>query len=346
MENKVHDFYIDLDWNLVALISEIDRFDSNWTAIQRREGQSLKHLKSVATVRSVGASTRIEGSKMSDEEVDVFLKSIDITKLKDRDSQEVAGYFDTLNIISASFKEIDITESSIKSLHNSLMKYSQKDEWHKGNYKQHSNVVEAIDLDGTRQVVFQPAEAGLATENAMRTLCEWHRNDAETHILVKCAAFTYEFLSIHPFQDGNGRMSRLLSTLLLLKGGYEWIRYVSFEHEIETRKIDYYQALRSCQAKRPNENITEWIWFFFTSLRNIQGRLMGELDRSGLDAYLAPREKSIIAIISNYPGIRSGEIGNRLAIPLPTVKRILADLVTKGIIERQGKGRGTHYAVK
>jgi Fic family protein len=154
MENKVFNFNLNVDWQLINLISVIDRFDSQWTAIERREGQSLKQLKSIATVRSVGASNRIEGNRMTNEEIDVLLKNIDITKLTDRDSQEVVGYFDVLDLISESYENISITENNIKSLHNSLMKYSEKDEWHKGDYKQHSNAVEATFVDGTRQAIF------------------------------------------------------------------------------------------------------------------------------------------------------------------------------------------------
>ena len=128
MENVVNNLKIDLDWNLISIISQIDRFDASWTVIEKKEGQSLKQLKSIATVRSVGASTRIEGSKMSDADVNVLLQAIDITKLEDRDSQEVVGYFNTSDIISESFLDIEITESSIKNLHNILMKFSKKDE--------------------------------------------------------------------------------------------------------------------------------------------------------------------------------------------------------------------------
>ncbi len=149
MENIVYIFSIKLDWELIKLISQIDRFDASWTTIEKKEGQSLKQLKSIATVRSVGASTRIEGSKMSDEEVEALLKQIDITKLTDRDSQEVVGYFDSMDIISESYADIDITENSLKNLHNILMKYSKKDVWHKGEYKQNGNTVEATYPDGT-----------------------------------------------------------------------------------------------------------------------------------------------------------------------------------------------------
>ncbi len=346
MNNGVYNFKLKIDWKLINLISEIDRFDANWTAIERREGQSLKELKNIATVRSVGASNRIEGNRMSDEEVDVLLQQIDITKLTDRDSQEVVGYFEVLDLISESYENISVTESHIKSLHNNLMKYSTKDEWHKGNYKLHSNAVEASLPDGTRQIIFQTTEAGFATEDAIRALLNWYNSETEVHPLIKVASFVYDFLSVHPFQDGNGRLSRLISTLLLLKNGYKWIQYVSFEHEIENRKNEYYQVLRSCQAQRPNEDITVWIQFFLNCLANIQSQLLTKLQKSGMETQLSPKEKSIYSIIQNRPNIQSGEIAKKLAIPAPTVKRILSELLNKGLIEKQGNGRNVSYTIK
>ena len=346
MENSVYNFSINIDWKLINIISTIDRFDASWSSIERKEGQSLKELKSIATVRSVGASTRIEGSKLSDEEVDVLLKEIDITKLQERDVQEVVGYFETLDQISESYNDIEITENNIKNLHNILMKYSQKDKWHKGNYKQHSNAVEANLPDGSKQIVFQTTDAGFATEDTMRNLITWYKNDTTTHTLVKCALFTYEFLSIHPFQDGNGRLSRLISSLLLLKNGYTWIQYVSFEHEIENRKPEYYRVLRSCQSLRPNENVSDWANFFFDSLKKIQQQLMTKLDISGVEMQLSPREKSILTLISSRPGCKSGDIATKLNIPNSTTKRILSDLVEKNLIEKFGVGPGTNYSLK
>ncbi|HRH99516.1 MAG TPA: Fic family protein [Saprospiraceae bacterium] len=346
MVNKVYNFKLVLDWELINLISEIDRFDAKWTSIERREGMSLKELKSIATIRSVGASNRIEGNKMSNEEVDVLLQKIDITKLVDRDAQEVVGYFEVLDLISQSFENISLTESQIKNLHNSLMKYSLKDQWHKGNYKQHSNAVEASFSNGTRQIIFRTTEAGFATEDAMRKLYNWYNSEAEVHTLVRVAAFVYDFLSIHPFQDGNGRLSRLISTFLLLKNGYNWIQYVSFEHEIECRKNEYYQVLRTCQAQRPEENITIWINFFLACLSNIQTQLLQKLEIIGLETQLSHKEKSIYTIIQNRPNIQSGEIAKKLGIPSPTVKRILSDLIKKNLIEKQGNGRNVSYIIK
>jgi Fic family protein len=306
----------------------------------------LKQLKTIATIRSVGASNRIEGNRMTDEEIDVLLKNIDITKLTDRDSQEVVGYFDTLDLIAENYESIAVTESNIRSLHNTLMKYSAKDEWHKGSYKAHNNTVEATFGDGSRQIIFRTTEAGFATEDAVRRLVEWYNTEVEVHNLVKTAAFVYEFLSIHPFQDGNGRLSRLLSTLLLLKNGYKWIQYISFEHEIESRKTEYYRALRACQAQRPNEDITIWIQFFFSSLSNIQSQLMLKLKQNRAETQLSPREKSILTLIQNYPGIKSGEISEKLAIPNSTVKRVLLELKSKDLLEQHGKGRNVTYLAK
>ena len=344
--SKVHTFELTIDWKLISDISIIDRFDASWSSIEKKEGQSLKQLKSIATVRSVGASTRIEGSKMSDIEVEVLLHNFDIYKLEDRDSQEVAGYFEVLDLISESANSIAISENSLKNLHNQLLKYSTKDQWHKGDYKQHDNSVQASFSDGTAQIIFKTTPPGIETEDAMNALIKWYNEDFATHPLVKCAVFTYEFVSIHPFQDGNGRLSRLISTLLLLKNGYNWIQYVSFEHEIEHSKNEYYLELRKCQAQRPEENITTWVFFFLNALKNIQSQLMHKLESTGIEAKLSPREKSILAFLSDHPGSKSGFVASRLNIPNPTVKRILKNLVTKNLIEVFGTGPGTNYSVK
>lgn len=346
MENSVYTFRINLNWQLISLISQIDRFDASWTSIERREKKSLKQLKSIATVRSVGASTRIEGSKLTDEEVDVLLRDIDITKLEDRDSQEVVGYFEALDIISESHNNIQTSVGDIKNLHNILMKYSTKDEWHKGDYKRHGNAVEAKYPDGTSQIIFQTTEPGFATETSMNNLIEWYNNEGAIHPLVKCSIFTYEFLSIHPFQDGNGRLSRLLSSLLLLKNGYKWIEYVSFEHEIESRKLEYYKVLRACQAQRPNENISDWVYFFLDALKNIQEQLMQKLQIHKTDEQLLPRDKVVVNFIQNHPGCKSGDIAKGLGISRAIIIRLLSVLIEKNIVEKHGSGSGTQYTLQ
>jgi Fic family protein len=347
MQSLIYTFSFSPNWmQLTKEISQIDRFDASWTTIEKREGQTLKQLKSIATVRSVGSSTRIEGSRMTDDEVEILIKNLSISKLEERDQQEVAGYFETLELIAGSFKDIEITENNLKHLHNVLLKYSEKDAWHRGNYKQHSNMVEAKNGDGTREVIFHTTEPGFATADAMRNLVEWYTTDMQTHTLIKAAVFVYDFLSIHPFQDGNGRLSRLLGTLLLLKSGYSWIQYVSFEHEIESRKAEYYRILMQCQRQRPGEEINAWVLFFLDCLKNIQQQLLAKLEVHARSDNLSHREKKIYSFIGNHPGSQSGDIAKKLDIPLPSVKRILSELVKSKLLAINGAGAGTSYTIE
>jgi len=346
MKEYIYTFKLVPDWKLINELSQIDKFGGSWSSIEKREGKSLKQLKSIATVRSVGASTRIEGSKLTDDEVEILLKNIEVSKLEERDRQEVIGYFEVLDTISEAYKDIDITESSIKHLHNILMRHSKKDEWHKGNYKSQSNVVEATNQDGSKHIVFQTTAPGLATEEAMRKLIDWYNSDKETHTMVRSAIFIYDFLSIHPFQDGNGRLSRLLATLLLLRHGYSWIQYVSFEHEIESRKTEYYKVLMQCQSERPGEDLYTWVHFFLDCLNNIQNQLINKLGIQNSSAQMAPRERMVYTFIENHPGSKSGEISKKLDIPLPTVKRILTEMVEKKLLFKHGVSAGTNYTIE
>lgn len=346
VKKVIHTVKLTPDWKLINSLSEIDKFGGSWSSIEKREGQSLKQLRSIATVRSVGASTRIEGSKMTDEEVKVLLDNLKFSKLEERDQQEVAGYFEALDTIAESYRDIEISENTIKGLHNILMRHSQKDAWHKGNYKQLSNMVEATHLDGSKYTIFRTAEPGFETEDAMRKLMDWYHSDKEAHSIVRSAIFVYDFLSIHPFQDGNGRLSRLLGTLLLLKHGYTWIQYVSFEHEIEAKKADYYKVLMECQRQRPGEDVYPWTIFFLNCLGNIQTHLMNKLEVKASLSQMTPREKKIYDFVENHPGSQSGEISEKLNIPLPTVKRVLSDMVTQKFLQKHGIGAGTNYTVE
>jgi Fic family protein len=340
---KIHTLILDLDMKLMTELSKIDRFDASWATIEKREGHSLKQLKSIATVRSVGASTRIEGSKMTNDEVAVLIEKLSISKLEERDQQEVMGYFEALDTISENHESIGISESQIKTLHKILMLHGEKDSWHRGNYKQVSNAVEANLVDGTKQIIFRTTEPGMATQDAMMQLFDWYHSDNETIPLIKTALFVYEFLSIHPFQDGNGRLSRLLGSLLLLKNGYSWIQYVSFEHEIESRKSEYYKVLMQTQQNRPGENVTAWLTFFISCLINIQEQLLTKLEESRTEQNVSQREKRIIFFIQNHPGCGSGEIAKKLDMALPTVKKSLQELIANGILTREGQGKATVY---
>ncbi|HET6255158.1 MAG TPA: Fic family protein [Puia sp.] len=334
------------DWMaLTNELSLLDRFDASWKAIEKREQKTLSQLKSIATVRSVGASTRIEGSAMTDKEVETLIDHLEIATLTERDQQEVVGYWETLNLIAESYRDIPVAENSIKHLHSTMMKHSSKDAYHRGNYKINSNAVEATEPNGNKTIIFQTTPPGWQTQEAMSQLVNWYAEDTKTNSLIKAAVFVYEFLSIHPFQDGNGRLSRLLGTLLLLKGGYSWIQYVSFEHEIEHRKAEYYKMLMHCQRNRPGEDITSWVMFFLDCLKNIQTQLLTKITEKERRESVGVREQTIYGYVENHPGASSGEIAKNLLIPNPTVKKILADLVGNRNLIVHGAGRGTRYSI-
>lgn len=344
MQENVYNFKVKLDWNHLDQLNRIEKFELIWTNHKGRESSSLNQLKTLATIQSIGSSTRIEGSKLSDNQIRTLIENIDITQIEDRDSQEVVGYFNVLDIITETPKELRITESTIKNLHNVLLKESTKDDWHRGAYKKHSNAVQANFPDGSTQIIFKTTEPGYATDDAMKLLVDWYNEENQVNSIIKTAVFIYEFLSIHPFQDGNGRLSRLLTTLLLLQEGYEWVEYVSFEHEIEKHKKKYYQALRNCQAQRPNEEITEWISFFLRSLNNLISKLTKKLEITKTE--LTAREKNVYIFISNNPESRISRIVESTEIPRATVKRILTKLIEEKMIEKTGKGAGTNYKLK
>jgi Fic family protein len=345
MDTKIYNFSLNLDWPLSNLLSQIAQFNAEWRHIAQQQGQILQQLKHIATIGSVGGSTRIEGAKMTDAQIDTFLKNVDVTQLLDRDQQEVVGYYEALEMIFDAFPNIDISENHVLHLHNLLLKYSHKDSWHKGGYKQQNNSIQAVYPDGSSYIIFQTTPAGYPTEEAMNSLFTWYQKDNDTLALIKIAAFVYEILTIHPFQDGNGRLSRLISTLLLLKSGYNWIQYVSLEHEIEQRKAEYYQVLRHCQALRPQENITLWIFFFLSALQNIQQKLNAKLQAAKPAAELSPKEQEVVALINYTPNLQSSEIAQKLKIPLPTIKKILSSLVKKNILKKHGQGKSTFYSL-
>ncbi len=347
MNDKVHTLHLTTDLSLMNKISTLDRFDVKWSTFEKREGrQVLKELRSVATVESTGASTRIEGARMPDQEVERFIEELDTEKLQERDEQEVLGYYETLETILDSYPDIEISQADIRNLHDILLKHSDRDHWHKGAYKQVSNTVEATSQGGHRSTLFRTSDPGIETREAMENLIAWYHRDHETPSILKTAVFVYDFLSIHPFQDGNGRLSRLLTTLLLMKQGYTWIQYVSFEHEIENRKREYYQVLKTCQRHRPGENIDPWVGFFLSCLENLQAKLEQKVERQKREVNLTPREKAIYHFIDHHPGVQAGVIADKLGFALPTVKRTLSEMVKARILARHGRGKGTHYTTE
>jgi Fic family protein len=343
LSQQVYNFKLDLSLGLMKTLNQIDRFDAGWATLERRQSSSLKHLRTIATVKSVGASTRIEGANMTDAEVEVLLNDLNIHKLEERDQQEVAGYYQLLDRIVDEHKNISVKESDIKTLHKMLLVHSNDEEWHRGNYKQSPNSLEETRPDGTKRTIYKTTAPGIATDEAMRQLLNWWRDEKELIPVIRIAVFIYEFLSIHPFQDGNGRLSRLLTTLLMLKQGYSWIQYVSFEHEIENRKREYYKVLMQTQKNRPGENITAWIEFFTSCLLNIQQKLEEKMKTPEAAENLSKTQQNILHYLELHPGSKTSQIAGKLQVAVPTVKKILMNMLDQNLIARTGAGKSTSY---
>ena len=348
MESKLH-FDFNTQQTVLKRIAAIDAYQSYWKLDQVDELLFLKQMKTAVMLESTGSSTRIEGSTLTNEEIESVLKNIKITQLKTRDEQEVVGYYDVLEIISEQYNEIPISESYIGQLHGILLKHSAKDQRHRGSYKSLSNQVVAASPGGTQRIVFNTTAPHL-TPPAMQELVNWTVNafeKDELHPLLIIAVFVYEFLSIHPFQDGNGRLSRLLTTLLLLKKGYDFVQYISFENLIEERKKDYYRVLMDGQQKRgaQDEIIDKWVVFFLDCLLTLTQRLTEKRKEFlALKAYLNERQKKIVELVKEEPSVQISDLQKLMPeIPRSTLKKDLNILVNRRLLIQVGQGRGVRY---
>lgn len=337
---------------VLKLIADIDEFKGAWSALGRLAPERLEALKHVATIESIGSSTRIEGSKLSDRQVEALLSNIKIGTFASRDEQEVAGYADAMELVFESYEQMPLTENIIKQLHRNLLAHSDKDERHRGGYKVHPNNVEAFDQDGKSiGVVFQTATP-FDTPRLMAELVGWSTDQIEReelHPLLIIAVFVVVFLEIHPFQDGNGRLSRVLTTLLLLKAGYSYVPYSSMESVIEQNKDGYYLALRRTQGTIRTEapDWQPWVMFFLQSLQRQKARLEKKVERERIAIAAMPElSLQIMAFIKDHGRASVSELARVTGGNRNTVKHHLKRLVEDGHLARHGAGRGTWYALR
>jgi Fic family protein len=336
---------------ILQLISYIDGFKGKWNIVENKENRYLKELRKIATIESIGSSTRIEGATLKNKEVEELLNDIKINKLESRDEQEVIGYYEVLELIYDNYAEISLSESYIKQLHQLLLKYSNKDERHSGTYKFLSNKVVANYPTGEQRTIFATTEPAMVAVE-MQELVEWTNKQFEhnnIHQLIVIASFIYDFLSIHPFQDGNGRLSRLLTTLCLLQKDYAFIQYISFENHIEQHKKAYYEALMNGQKNRgtANERIDLWLIFFLESLKTLTEKLDQKYDVfKSKGGYLNDRQKLIKEFIKENQPIKVSDLAKQFSeIGLSTLKKDLQYLRDEQVLTMIGKGKGTIYVL-
>ncbi len=336
---------------MLVLIGEIDEFKGAWQLLGRLSPERLQQLRKVATIESIGSSTRIEGSKLSDHEVERLLLNVETDSFVSRDEQEVAGYAFACEEIFQGFESIAFTENVIKQLHGLLLKFSSKDQRHRGEYKKLPNPIVAFDEAGKSVgVVFETASA-FETHLKMQELIYWTREQIEQktfHPLLIIGIFVVVFLAIHPFQDGNGRLSRVLTTLLLLKSGYLYVPYTSLESIIERSKESYYLALRRTQGGLKSEmpDFGPWLIFFLRSLQKQKIHLEQKVSKEkALMLHLPELSCKIINLVQEHGRLKISEIEKMTGANRNTLKKHLADLTEQGIILRLGRGKATWYAL-
>ena len=347
----IHTDTIRITPEILALIAEIDEFKGAWRALGTLAPERLSALRRVATIESIGSSTRIEGSKLSDRDVERLLSNLEIKSFASRDEQEVAGYAEVMELIFRAWEDIPVTENHIKQLHRDLPAHSDKDAWHRGSYKSSSNSVAAFDEEGRQiGIVFETASP-FDTPRLMFDLVTWFvraREERRLHPLLLIGVFTVVFLAIHPFQDGNGRLSRILTTLLLLQAGYAYVPYSSLESVIEQSKESYYLALRQTQGTIPSEtpDWQPWILFFLRALQQQVKRLSRKIEREKLVLSNLPElSLRIVDHAREHGRVSIGEMVTMTGASRNTLKVHFRQLVGKGHLVQRGGGRSTWYSL-
>ncbi len=332
-------------WSKVA---KIDELNGQWIAGAKLGPQILSRLKRSVLITSAGASTRIEGARLSDEDIEKLMRGIDIQKFAGRDKQEVKSYIELLENVFNSWRSLKFGENTIKHFHGELLKYVKKDEFHRGEYKKNENKVEMIDAVGRSVGVLFDTTPAYLTPKEMQELVEWAREslaEKKYHPLLIVGNFLIEFLQIHPFQDGNGRLSRVLTNLLLLKEGYLYVPYVSHEKLIEDNKPDYYMALRKSQKtfKTDHEDITPWLDFFLAIFLKQSKMAVELLSKESVEKLLSVKQLAVWECLEKADETTTGEIVRKMRVARPTVKQALDKLLRLKKIERIGLGRSARY---
>ncbi len=334
---------------ILSLIAELDEFKGAWKALGTLAPERLSALRRVATIESIGSSTRIEGSKLSDKEVERLLSNIEIRKFETRDEQEVAGYAEVMETVFTSADAIDISENHIKQLHRDLLVHSAKDERHRGEYKTNPNNVSAFDEDGNEIGVIFETASPFDTPGQMRELVEWTKaalDENELHPLLVISIFAVVFLAIHPFQDGNGRLSRVLTTLLLLRSGYAYVPYASLESVIEKTKEAYYLALRQTQGtiRSDEPEWAPWLLYFLHALKQQKERLQKKIERERIMVDSLPAlSLEILELAKEHGRLTITQVVKLTGANRNTIKKHLQALVSANHLTQHGTGKGTWY---
>jgi Fic family protein len=325
--------------NIVGSISELKAREAERKGMYN---EIFERLESIAKVQSIKGSNEIEGIVTSEQRINEIVNQNSAPL--NHNEAEIAGYRDALDLIHSQQNTLDIRQRDILRLHELMLSYAPADG---GQYKANDNVIMEIDASGNRRVRFAPVPAN-ETAEAMEQLVLAYmdaRNNYNINQLLLIPCFVLDFLCIHPFTDGNGRMSRLLSLLLLYKNGFDAGRYISFEEQINRQKNGYYESLReSSNGWHEGQNS------YFPFIENFITTLLfcyKELDKrfAVVNAAKVTKKQRVEAtVLNSLLPISKQEICYILPDVSPTtVEAVLAVMVKQGQIEKVGTGRATKY---
>jgi len=332
----------EIPMNIVKLIGKINEYKGKQNLYLDQAPQVLKKLKEAAIVQSTKSSNSIEGIVITDKRLKEIMR--DDTMPDDCSEGEIAGYRDVLNSIHTSYDAIPINPNIILQFHKNLYKYVSAEG---GKWKNQDNVIEEVLPNGKRYVRFKPLSAA-ETPKAMEELCDYlNRVMKEETIepLILIGAFVLDFLSVHPFNDGNGRMARLLTLLLLYKYDYKVGRYISLEKIIEESKSNYYEALKKSSEgwHEGNHNLFIWLDYFLGILlaayKEFEDRVGLVRNKRGNKSYRVEQ-----AIKSTLGTFEKEDIRNACPdVSESTINRVFKKLKEKEVIELLGKGRNAKW---
>lgn len=332
-----------LSGDVVALLSQIHEYKGKQSLLIDTKPEVLSKLLEIAKIQSTEASNRIEGIVTTAERLKKLVR--EKTMPRTRSEKEIAGYRDVLSTIHESYDYIPPRPALILQLHRDLYKFSGKT--FGGNYKSSDNVIAEEHADGTRTIRFQPVSAW-ETPDAMQRLCdefEKAQNDAELDPLVVIPMFVLDFLSIHPFNDGNGRMSRLLTLLLLYRAGYLVGKYISLERLIADSKETYYEVLQESSYDW-HEGKNDYAPFVRYMLGIVVAACREFSERAELlaDAKTGKAERVRKAVRDRIgPFSKSDVVESCPGVSEVTIERVLKELKNEGAVIQISGGRYSKY---
>lgn len=342
-----YDYLSDFVWDneMIGLVAQIHEYKGRQELYSKQQPQVLDKLVQIAKIQSIESSNKIEGIITTDVRIRDLVE--DKTTPRTRDEEEIAGYRDILNTIHESHEFIPIKSSYILQLHKELYKYSEKT--FGGRFKNTQNYIAEVRQDGSEHIRFTPL-APYETPGAIESICESYNkmiDECNIDPLILIPIFITDFLCIHPFNDGNGRMSRLLTALLLYKSGYVVGKYISIEKKIEKTKSKYYEVLETVDIdwhdgnNDPRAFVKYFLGIVLSCYRDFEDRLV-----------LVENKIPAIEMVKNVISDKLGKFTKREikefipSISRASIENSLKSLVKEGYIEKHGKGKATFYTRK